>query len=228
MLGFLRHRTALLMWVFGVSYGFLFLYFTGDVDQGNCLLFTLMVLLFHGYLRGNLLGVDRNAVWLYFMFPVPVENALRAKNLALTIWQMCMIGAVFLGTALRPAPEMTNAVAWIGVCSYAVSAILLGDVTGNVFSVFFPEPIDRTSRYSGGTATGALVVPTLQAVLMVGYLGYHALAFRYSTPLVASIPEVVLPALLLFVRFALQRWWLHSLLLDHRERILRNLAAAPS
>ncbi|MEJ2144175.1 MAG: hypothetical protein P8020_03475 [Acidobacteriota bacterium] len=224
-LGWLRHRSALLMWIFGTTYGFLFLYVAGDVDQSSCLMFIMMNLLFHGAFRGNLLGIDHRGTWLYFMFPTSVEKSLSAKNLSLTSWQICMVGGVLLAAAVRPTAEMTHLVGWLFVCSFVCTAILLGETAGSIFSVLCPEPISRSSRYSGGTATGALIVPILQAVLMGGFFAYNALAFELLTPSAARIPLLIVPITLWIVKVTVLPRWIRKTMIERRETLLRNLSA---
>ncbi|MEJ2083799.1 MAG: hypothetical protein P8Y94_16955, partial [Acidobacteriota bacterium] len=111
---------------------------------------------------------------------------------------------------------------------FLLTVILIGEIMGSVFSVLYPEPIDRTSRYSGGTAAGALIVPTLQVAIMGVFLAYNALAFQLLTPIAAAIPLIAVPVVLWIVRITLLPWWIRRSLIDRSEILLRGLSALPS
>ena len=154
LLGWLRNRNALLLLIWGALYGFGYTYFTKVGSQMYFVAFCWMVLIFHSYLRGNLLGVDNRAAWVYYRLPIRIDDAIRAKNSALSFVQMVMVGGVLLSPVLRETQGMTTPIDWIGILSFACCGVLLGEIFGSYFSVLHPEPIERSSLYSGGTTPG--------------------------------------------------------------------------
>ena len=105
ILGWLRSRNALLLFIWGTAYGFFYMYIMKPDEAFDFILFIWLSQLFHAYLRGNLLGIDRGAVWLYHMFPTRIERALSSKSLALHLFQGTMIAAVLFGGSLRAGPS---------------------------------------------------------------------------------------------------------------------------
>jgi hypothetical protein len=224
VLGWLRSRNALLLLIWGVAYGFLYMYFSKPDEALDFFLFVWVVQLFHAYLRGNLLGIDRGGIWLYSMFPIGVEIPLRAKSQALSLLQGCMVLAVLAGGFLSGGSRM-NLPEWTRVASYSLSSLLVGGICGIVFSVRYPEPIDRTSQFSGGTAVGALGVPAVQALFMVAFWLASALASRILAPAAYWVLLLAAPASLASLFCAIVKVWAPNAILNRREIILRRLSA---
>jgi len=223
LLGWFRNRNALLLLIWGALYGFGYTYFTKAGSQIYFAAFCWMVLIFHSYLRGNILGVDNKGVWLYYVLPFPIENAVRAKNSALSFVQAIMIGGVLLPAVLRATPGMTTAVDWIGILSFAACGVLLGEIFGSIFSVLHPEPIERTSMYSGGTTPGAFLVPLLQTAILAVLLVPAAAARRNLSPLTAVVAFASVPVLLWAVRTVLLRSWVRNRMVSESESIQLKL-----
>jgi hypothetical protein len=185
--------------------------------------FAWMGFVFHAYLRGNLLGVDNRAAWLYYMAPLPIDRIIRAKNSSLSALQLVMVAAVLLPAVLRRTPGMTTPIDWAGVLSFALCGVLLGEILGSVYSVLHPQPIDRSSMYSGGTTPGALLVPLIQTISLAVLVFLGALA-RHS---LGALPSLILfalaPATLWIIRGAVLRNWVRKRMLNRREAILRKL-----
>ncbi len=222
-LGWLRSRNALLLLIWGVAYGFFYMYFSKPAEALDFFLFIWMVQLFHAYLRGNLLGIDRGGVWLYAMLPIGIEIPLRSKSQALSLLQGCMVIAVIAGGFLSGGPRM-NLLEWLRVLSYALSSLLVGEICGIIFSIQYPEPIDRTSQFSGGTAAGALAVPALQALFLVVFWLASALAYRILAPAAYWSFLLAAPASLSLLLCATVKVWAPNAMLNRRETILRRLS----
>jgi len=181
-----------------------------------------MNIVFHCYLRGNLLGIDRGAAWLYYQFPICIERALSSKSLALSFLQGCMIAALFLAGFLRASPHIT-AMDWIVAFSYATSAIVFGEVCGFFFTILYPESIDRTSQFEGGLTAGSIGVCALQFAFMVLFflMARHVRRFwalDYCWGLWLAIPLI-----LYAIRTVVLKTWVHKTMWAKRETILNRL-----
>jgi hypothetical protein len=226
LLGWIRHRNALLVLIAGSIYGFTYMYLTKPSHQVYLMAFCWMFLIFHAYLRGNLLGVDNRAVWLYYMLPVPPDAIISAKNSTLTVVQLCMIGAALLPAALGLTTGMTTVLEWVSVLSFACCGVLLGEIFGSVFSVLYPRPIDRSSMYSGGTTPGALLVPLIQSVTLIILVVAGALAGRFLATFPTIVLFVLAPASLWALRSAVLRVWVRRRMLRQKSAILRKLMSS--
>lgn len=170
MLGCLRNRSALLLLLWGCGYGFGYTYFSRVHGAVDFLMFVWMVLIFHAYLRGNILGVDHRGLWLYTAMGVPLSRVVRLKNTTLSLLQALMAGSVLLAAALKPSSGVTRPLDWACLLGFAASALIAGEIAGTVFSLRHAEPIERTSIYSGGMTVGAIAVPAMQLVLVIAYV----------------------------------------------------------
>ncbi len=226
LLGWLRSRNAVLLFAWGTLYSFFFMYFTDHDDPLDYLLFCFMALVFHAYLRGNLLGVDQSAVWAYYMLPIPVHSVLRAKNQTLSLLQACMITAVLLPAVLHPFPAM-DATAWLRVSSLAYCCVLVGEICGTYFSLAGPEPIDRTSQFSGGMTIGALLVPVIQIVFGAAFLGATGILRRHFGPPVLWPVLIAIPAGLRMVP-ALLTGYVQRTLVKNQRTIFAKLSVFSS
>lgn len=223
MLGWLRNRNVLLSLILGGGYFFTFIYFYQPDEQIDFILCCWGVILFHMFLRGNLFGVDRAGVWLYFMLPIPIENTLRAKNSALNYIQMLMVAAVLLPAVLGRTSVMTTSIEWIGVLSFACTGILLGEIFGSIFSVLYPEPIDRFSRTSGGTTPGALLVPLIQTLILAILLLLAVLARHFLPTFLTAVLMISVPIILWITRSTVLRLWVRKRMIKEQETILFKL-----
>jgi hypothetical protein len=221
--GWLRSRSAFLLFVWGTAYSFLWTYFSKPDDVYYFFLFIWMNLLFHTYLRGNLLGTDGSGVWIYYMFPSRIDRTLSSKSLSLSLLQGCMVASL-LAAGLFRADTPIGIAAWGRIASYAISGILFGEICGFFFSVLYPDSIDRSSQFDGGTTVGALVVPVLQILFLFffmlvsgGMTQFHSTAKYWGSLL-------TLPSLLFIARFAVLTTWVHKAMLEKREIILKRLA----
>jgi hypothetical protein len=227
LLGWIRNPNALLLWIWGGGYGFFFMLYTRADALLDYLLFGSMMLIFHAHLRGNLLGIDHKGVWLYYLLPVPADKPLRAKNQTLSLLQACMVAAGILPGIIHPAPTM-DAVAWLSVLSHSIASILLGEICGSYFSLRYPEPIERSSHFSGGVTVGALLLPLLQLLFLAIFLVAIGLS-RSLLPLEAMWPELALiPVILLWFRTALLPAWVRETMWNERRAILAKLTVFSS
>lgn len=225
MLGWLRNRNALLLFLWGTAYGFLYTWFTKANELSYFLSFAWMVLVFHSYLRGNLFGVDQKGVWFYFLLPLPLRNVLRAKSASMTVLQCSMVSAVLIPAVVRHTAGMTSVFAWVCVIGFSASALLVSDIAGQLFSVLHPDPIERGALYSGGMTLGAFVIPTIHVVLAVLYLVAARLTPRFVAPGAAWSFFVGLPIIFAVIRWKALSIWVDRLLARDREEILLQLAA---
>jgi hypothetical protein len=225
MLGWLRNRNALLLFIWGTSYGFLYTWFTNASGLSYFLSFAWMVLIFHSYLRGNLFGVDQKGVWFYFLQPVPLRNVLRAKSASMTVLQSVMVAAVLLPALVRTTVGMTTGFAWVCVLGFAASALLVSDIAGQFFSVLHPDPIERGSLYSGGMTMGAFIIPTIHVVLVLLYLGVAYFAEQAIPKGAALLFMIGFPLILAAIRWKALPVWMNQLLARNREEILFQMSA---
>jgi hypothetical protein len=227
LLGWLRNRPALLLLLWGASYSFLFMYFSYPEGAFEFIAFTFVVQVFHSYIRGNLLGVDHRAAWYYYMLPSPVWTCVQAKNQTLSVIQGIMVAAVLLPGLLHPVPSIDLA-SWIRILSYACSSILIGEIGGGVLSLIYPEPIERTSHYSGGMATGGLIVPVLQVIFLAVFMTVTELTRLFLAPALLWSELVFTPALLIAIRSLLLPGVLQKMMINRKTRILASLSVFSS
>ena len=220
LLGWIRTPKVVLLMISGAVYSFAYIWLARPEGQSVFILYSWMVLVFHSSLRGNLLGVDHKSVWFYFMLPIPLEETIRAKNSSLSLLQMTVVVAVFLPALLRTTPGMTTALEWMAVLSYAYSTILVGEIVGSVLSIRSPQPIERASLYSGGTAAGAFAVPACQALFLIIFV---ACTFQLSGAITVVLLAGV-PVCLWFARSSLLHSWVHNEMTRQRDKILFKLS----
>jgi hypothetical protein len=220
--GWLRSRSALLLFIWGAGYSFLWTYYSRPDDAYFFFLFIWMNLLFHAYLRGNLLGTDRRGAWIYYMFPSPIHRAMSSKGLSLSLLQGCMIAALMTAGVLWTSVPL-GFIAWSRILSYAVSGILFGETCGLFFSIRYPDSIDRNSQFDGGMTVGALAVPVLQLAFLFlfmlasgGVQPFQQKATHWGVLLAA-------PLFLFWVRLGVLKFWVPKAMLENREIILNKL-----
>jgi hypothetical protein len=222
ILGWLRSRTAFMLFLWGGAYSFLWTLFSKPREASYFILFIFMNMVFHCYLRGNLLGIDRGAAWLYYRFPVRVEQALNSKSLSLSFLQGCMITALFVAGFLRARPYVTT-MDWITLFSYAVSAIVFGEISGLFFSILYPESIDRTSQFDGGATAGNIAVGVLQFAFMIFFSQLVRNARRFWTLGYCWGLFLAVPLFLYAIRTIVLKTWAPQTMWAKREIILKKL-----
>jgi hypothetical protein len=222
ILGWLRSRSAFMLFLWGGAYSFLWTYFSKSIDASYFFIFTFMNMLFYSYLRGNLLGIDRGAAWFYYRSPVRIERILSSKSLSLSFLQGCMVVALFIPGIFRAHSGIT-AMDWIAVFSYAVSAIVLGEISGFIFSILYPESIDRTSQFDGGATVGNIAVGALQFVFMILFLQGYRYARRFESPAFYCGLFLTVPLFLCMIRSIVLKTWVHKAMWVKRETILKRL-----
>lgn len=223
MRGWIGNRNVLLLFLWGAGYGFAYTYLSRPQSRDYFFMFCFMVLFFHSYLRGNVLGTDHGAAWMYLMFPVPISRVFRTKYSALTALQLVMVGAVLLPALLRRPPGMASASDWAMVLSYVASSLLLTEVFGSIFSISHPEAIERTFSYSGGMTLGAIVVGAAHTLLLVPYLLCIAPAGPLASPARSLIAAAAIPASLWVLRSRAMSYWIRHAVLKDPEKLLCKL-----
>lgn len=222
LLGWMRCQSALLLFLWGSLYSFLWTFFSKPNDAEHFYLFIFMNLLFHSHIRGNLLGIDRGGAWLYYSLPDPPERSLSLKSHSLTLLQCGMIASLLAAGLLR-ARLPGDMLLWIGFLSYAVSGILWGELWGFFASLRFPESIDRTSQFDGSSSIGTLIVGAAHLSFLIFFLHASAYVGHHGTPLGFWGYALGLPLMLGALRqLALQRW-IAGILSNKSEFILKKL-----
>jgi hypothetical protein len=223
LLGWLRSRSSLMLFVWGSFFSFFWTYYSRPQDISDFFLFIFMNLLFHSYLRGNLLGIDRGGAWIYYGFPAPIEHSLSSKSLSLSLLQGCMIASLLIAGLLRTNPPFSLE-DWCSILSYASSGIIIGEISGFYFSIRHPESIDRTSQFDGSTTAGAFMVGAIYFLFMLFFMQTSTYA-RNNLPTICYWGLLlVLPALLCIVRFLILKMWVHRTMLTQSEIILNKLS----
>jgi hypothetical protein len=223
MLGWIRNRNVLLLFLWGIGYGFGYTYLAEPHSREYFIMFCFMVLLFLCHLRGNILGVDHKAAWIFFMIPRPVQGVFRAKYRALSTLQFTMAAAVLLPAALRRTPGMTSALDWAVVLSYVFCSLLLTEILGSICSITHPEAMERTSAYAGGMTLGAIVVGIVHAALLAFYLFGTDEAFLSMSAAGTWMSLAGIPALLWAIRSAVMPRWIRNAALRDTETLLFKL-----
>ena len=223
LLGWLRSRSAVMLFIWGSSFSFFWTYYSRPQETSYFFSFIFMNLLFHSYLRGNLLGIDRGGAWIYYGFPVPIEHSLSSKSLSLSLLQGCMISSLLIAGFLRTNPPFSLK-DWGSILSYAASGIIIGEISGFYFSIRHPESIDRTSQFDGSTTAGAFMVAAINFLFMLFFM-------QTSTYVRNRLPAfcywgllLVLPALLCIVRIRILKTWVHRTMVTQSEILLNKLS----
>ncbi len=220
ILGWLRSRTAFTLFLWGSGYSVLWTCFSKPKDVSYFFLFAFMNLVFHCYLRGNLLGIDRGAAWFYYLSPIPIERIVSSKSLSLSLVQGCMIVSLFGAGFLQTHP-LIKPLDWLALSSYAISAIVLGEICGFFFSILYPESIDRTSQFDGGATVGNIASGALQFLFMILFLRVYRNVQRLSGSCCGLFLTV--PLCLWMIRSVVLKTWVHKAMWAKREAILKKL-----
>lgn len=223
ILGWLRSRSALLLFIWGGAYSFLWTIYSRPDDVFYFFLFIWMNLLFHSYLRGNLLGMDRVCIWFYYMLPSPIDRALSSKSLSLSLLQGCMLLSLLAAGFLQTS-TVFNVDDWGRILSYAISGIVFGEICGFYFSIKYPDSIDPKSQFDGGTTVGALIVPVLQILFLFLFIMISGQARQSHIPAMNWALLLAVPMFLFAARFAVLRTWVSKAMLEDREVILKKIA----
>ena len=222
ILGWLRSRSALWLFIWGTAFSFLWTYYSKPGDGYYFFAFIWMNLLFHSYLRGNLLGVDRGAAWIYYMFPCRIEYSLSSKSWSLSLLQAIMIASL-MAAGLLQVHSVIDPAAWGWIASYAVSAILCGEILGLFLSIKFPEAVDWTSQFDGGMTVGALIVPVIHIVFLLLFIPATAYLRQIHTASMYWTCLLFVPLLLLIARSGVLKSRIHAAMLRDMEMILKKL-----
>jgi len=223
ILGWLRSRSALLLFVWGGIYSIFWTWYSKPDDVFYFFLFIWMNLLFHSYLRGNLLGTDRGGVWLYYMLPFSIDRALSSKSLSLSLLQSCMILSLLAAGSFR-AGGLIDLADWCRIISYAISGILVGEICGFFFSIKYPDSIDRNSQFDGGTTVGALIVPVLQILFLFLFILISERARHFHLSGAFGAVLVSVPLFLFTLRRLVLKTWVCKTMLQDREVLLKKLS----
>jgi hypothetical protein len=222
VLGWLRNRSALFLFLWGNIYSFFWTYFSRPSDSEYFIVFIFMNLLFHAYLRGNLLGIDRGGAWIYYRFPMPIECILKIKSLSLSFLQICMISSLLIAGILRANVPFALA-DWCVILSYACSGILFGEICGFFISIRWPESIDQTSVFDGGTSIGALMISAIQLLFLLIFMQASEYMQRHFRSIECYGILTALPLFLLGLRYLSLKIWVRKIMLNKSEVLLKKL-----
>ena len=223
LLGWLRSRSALMLFVWGCFFSFFWTYSSRPREVSYYVSFIFINLLFHSYLRANLLGIDRGGAWIYYGFETPIERSLGSKSLSLNFLQACMIASLLIAGFLWAGTPLALE-DWGRIVSYAISGILLGEISGFYCSIRHPESIDRTSQFDGSTTIGAFMVGGIQFLFMLFFTQTSAYAQNHLSSISYWMLLLSLPALSLFGRFLMLKTWVHRTMVAQSEIILNKLS----
>lgn len=132
------------------------------------------LLLLSDVLLLNVFGLDRRAVQLYFVVPVPLETVIRAKNLAAAIFILLQTIAVLL-IALVIRANVTPLSAFAGAAASAVASIYLL-AFGNISSVSMARPVDPAQTFKKQAGARMQLWFLLCAIGMYILVGFPFLA----------------------------------------------------
>jgi hypothetical protein len=223
LLGWLRSRSALMLFVWGSCFSFFWTYYSKPNEIGYFFPFVFMNLLFHSSVRANLLGIDRGSAWIYYGFPVPVERSLNSKSLSLSFLQGLMIASLLIAGMLRHGASFSLE-NWGSILSYSISGILLGEISGFYFSIRHPESIDRTSQYDGSATVGAFVVGATQFLFMLLFMRASAYVKNNLNPASYWMLLLSFPVVSVSGRFLMLNTWVRKTMLAQSETILNKLS----
>jgi hypothetical protein len=184
------------------------------------------LLLLSDVLLLNAFGMDRTAVQLYFVVPVPLEIVVKAKNLAAVTFVALQTLAVLL-IALLIRAAVTPLSALSGAAASAVATIYLL-AFGNIASISMARPIDPAQTFK--KQAGARMQLWL---LLCGVGTYVVVGFAFLARWALQSDWALLGILLLefAIGFIVYRIATESAIqrgLRDRERLVEALSKGPS
>ena len=225
MLSWLRSRNALALYLWACVYGFCYPYFTHMVGKGGYLLFGWMVLVFHSYLRGNLLGPEHAGLAAFALSRERLNSFVQAKINTFTMLQIIMLVAVFAAAACKGRTSIGDTADWMFCLQALVLLLLGGEAVGVGFSLWTPSAIHREAYYSGSMTPGAIILPFAQLAVLVGYY----ILFWKSRHVVSSGHAVlflsVVPIAALLLRFGFLKNGLPEIVVRCRTQLLDIFSA---
>jgi ABC-2 type transport system permease protein len=117
----------------------------------------------------NIFGFDRGAAQIYFVTPMPIDTAIKAKNCAALIFISLQTLAIPLVASLFV--HITLMAALAGICASAVATLFLLSA-GNLMSTTLPRPMDPGStfrRQAGAKVQMWLLACSLGMAVLVGF-----------------------------------------------------------
>jgi ABC-2 type transport system permease protein len=132
------------------------------------------LLLLSDVLLLNVFGLDRSAVQLYFVAPVPLETVVKAKNLAAIVFVALQTIAVLL-IALVIRASVTPLSAFAGAAASAVATIYLL-AFGNIASISMARPVDPAQTFKKQAGARMQLWLLLCGVCMYVVVGFAFLA----------------------------------------------------
>ncbi len=146
------------------------------------------VLLLSDVLLLNIFGLDRRAAQIYFVVPIPLKIAVRAKNVAAAIFiAMQSLAVLILAAIFRVAVNPLSIAT--GMAASAVVTVYLIAV-GNLISVRMARPIDPAQTFkkqAGAKMQLWLVGCSLGTYLLVGFGFLAQWAFRSAAALLGIL-----------------------------------------
>ncbi len=220
MLGWIRTRSGVPMYLWACVYGFGYPFVTNMKGKLSYIIFGWMVLVFHCYLRGNLLGVEHQGLMLMWSSRERMEAFFRAKSASFTAIQLSMVAAVFAASIAHPVPLIRGIESWVFCSEAVVVLVLAGEVAGAWSSLWGASAIEREAYYSGSMTMGAVILPIIQLVSVAAYcLAVWALERHVSSSVALDIAGAGI-ALLLLMRAGLMARLLPEVLCNRREIVL--------
>ena len=146
------------------------------------------VLLLSDVLLLNIFGLDRRAAQIYFVVPIPLKLAVRAKNVAAAIFiGMQFLAVLILAIIFRVAVNPLSIATGIGA-SAVVTVYLIA--VGNLTSVRMARPIDPAQTFkkqAGAKMQLWLIGCSLGTYLLVGFAFLAQWAFRSDAALLGIL-----------------------------------------
>jgi hypothetical protein len=172
----------------------------------------------------NAFAWDRSGIRSYFISPVPPEQVVLGKNLA--VWIYSLILGVECVTTFALVVGLPSLWAFVSGCLAFVAALLASTTLGNFVSIAIPVPRDISKVTNSPSQTGVL--------LSFGMLGFNAVLIGGLVAVPALVGLTWLPPVLLSFAIVLEvflyRFLLgHTgrLLLERRERLVEALQVLP-
>ncbi len=184
------------------------------------------LLLLSDVLLLNAFGLDRSAVQLYFVVPVPLETVIKAKNLsAVTFVALQTLAVLLIALVIRAA--VTPLSAFAGAAASAVATIYLL-AFGNVASISMARPVDPAQTFK--KQAGARMQLWL---LLCGVCTYAVVGFAFLARWALQSDWALLGILLLefVIGIIVYRIATESAIqrgLRDRERFVEALSRGPS
>jgi ABC-2 type transport system permease protein len=184
------------------------------------------LLLLSDVLLLNVFGLDRSAAQLYFATPVPLEDVIRAKNVAAVAFVALQSAAVLVAATAMRIP--LNAVAIGEAIGASAVATVFFLAVGNLCSTAMPRPIDPKQTFrkqAGGRMQLWFFLCSLGLGILVGFAFLARWAFQNDWAF-AGVLAIEFAVGLIFYHFATESAIERAM--ARREEILEALMKGAS